>query len=175
MVTQSTPARASESGMGTFFNEMLNPDGSVRGPYAQIHHWVGSLDKANVERALKEAEAIFRRLGITFAVYGSNEGTEKLIPFCVIPRIISAAEWRWLSRGIEQLVALGIPDPHPVGLRHHPRATFGMQGLVIGEGVEVMRGVLRDKLGNIQILCMDIHLSSPYCGKAARGRKNRRK
>src|SRR4029079_9669038 len=63
--------------------------------------------------------------------------------------------------GIEQLVALRIPDPHPVGLRHNPRATFGMQGLVIGEGVEVMRGVLRDELGDIQVLGMDIHLSSP--------------
>ncbi len=41
---------------------------------------------------------------LTFAVYGSNEGTEKLIPFDIIPRIISALEWRRLSRGIEQRV-----------------------------------------------------------------------
>ena len=46
-----------------------------------------------------DAEAIFRRLGITFAVYGSEEGTEKLIPFDVIPRIISAMEWRRLTQG----------------------------------------------------------------------------
>ena len=51
-----------------------------------------------------DAEGIFRRLGITFAVYGSNEGTEKLIPFDIIPRIISALEWRKLSKGIEQRV-----------------------------------------------------------------------
>ncbi len=51
-----------------------------------------------------DAEALFRRLGITFAVYGSNEGTEKLIPFDIIPRIISAIEWRKLSKGIEQRV-----------------------------------------------------------------------
>ena len=46
-----------------------------------------------------DAEGIFRRLGITFAVYGSKEATEKIIPFDVIPRIISAMEWRRLSQG----------------------------------------------------------------------------
>src|SRR5262245_39645053 len=96
--------RDGESGMGTFFNEMLNPDGSVRGPYAQIHDWIGSLGKANVERALKEAEAIFRRLGITFAVYGSEEASERLIPFDIIPRVFAASEWRRLTVGIEQRV-----------------------------------------------------------------------
>ncbi|WP_246737316.1 circularly permuted type 2 ATP-grasp protein [Nordella sp. HKS 07] len=90
--------------MGNIFNEMLNPDDSVRGPYSQIHDWVGSLSKANVERALKEAEGIFRRLGITFAVYGSTEASERLIPFDIIPRVFSATEWRRLSIGIEQRV-----------------------------------------------------------------------
>ncbi len=90
--------------MGSIFNEMLNPDGSVRGPYAQIHDWVGSLGTAHVERALKEAEGIFRRLGITFAVYGAEEASERLIPFDIIPRVFSAMEWRRLTIGIEQRV-----------------------------------------------------------------------
>ncbi len=90
--------------MGSIFNEMLNPDGSVRGPYAQIHDWVGSLGTAHVERALKEAEGIFRRLGITFAVYGAEEASERLIPFDIIPRVFAAAEWRRLTIGIEQRV-----------------------------------------------------------------------
>jgi uncharacterized circularly permuted ATP-grasp superfamily protein len=51
-----------------------------------------------------DAETLFRRLGITFAVYGAAESTERLIPFDIIPRIISAAEWRRLSEGIEQRV-----------------------------------------------------------------------
>ena len=55
--------------MGSIFNEMLNPDGSVRAPYAQIHDWVGSLGTAHVERALKEAEGIFRRLGFNAVFY----------------------------------------------------------------------------------------------------------
>lgn len=90
--------------MGNIFNEMLNPDGSVRAPYAQIHDWVGSLGTAHVERALKEAEGIFRRLGITFAVYGAEEASERLIPFDIIPRVFAAAEWRRLTIGIEQRV-----------------------------------------------------------------------
>jgi uncharacterized circularly permuted ATP-grasp superfamily protein len=90
--------------MGSIFNEMLNPDGSVRDPYAQIHDWVGSLGTAHVERALKEAEGIFRRLGITFAVYGAEEASERLIPFDIIPRVFSAMEWRRLTIGIEQRV-----------------------------------------------------------------------
>jgi uncharacterized circularly permuted ATP-grasp superfamily protein len=90
--------------MGSIFNEMLNPDGSVRAPYAQIHDWVGSLGTAHVERALKEAEGIFRRLGITFAVYGAEEASERLIPFDIIPRVFAAAEWRRLTIGIEQRV-----------------------------------------------------------------------
>src|SRR5689334_16048368 len=90
--------------MGSIFNEMLNPDGSVRVPYAQIHGWVGSLGTAHVEQALKEAEGIFRRLGITFAVYGAEEASERLIPFDIIPRVFAAAEWRRLTIGIEQRV-----------------------------------------------------------------------
>jgi len=48
--------------------------------------------------------ALFRRTGITFAVYGDDAATERLIPFDIIPRILSAAEWRRLAAGIEQRV-----------------------------------------------------------------------
>lgn len=86
------------------FNEMFNADGSVREPYQVLDAWLKDLPAQALELMSSDAEAIFRRLGITFAVYGSNQGTEKLIPFDIIPRIISAAEWRRLSRGIEQRV-----------------------------------------------------------------------
>jgi uncharacterized circularly permuted ATP-grasp superfamily protein len=52
----------------------------------------------------REAELIFRRIGITFAVYGDAEAQERLIPFDVLPRILAAAEWDLLSRGLEQRV-----------------------------------------------------------------------
>ena len=51
-----------------------------------------------------EAEALFRRTGITFAVYGNENAAERLIPFDIIPRILSASEWRRLRTGIEQRV-----------------------------------------------------------------------
>jgi len=51
-----------------------------------------------------EADLNFRRVGITFAVYGSDAGTERLIPFDIIPRIIPAAEWSQLHLGLKQRV-----------------------------------------------------------------------
>ncbi len=86
------------------FDEMTNADGSVREPYLILDQWLKEQPAEARGFMAADAEGIFRRLGITFAVYGSNEGTEKLIPFDIIPRIISAIEWRKLSKGIEQRV-----------------------------------------------------------------------
>ncbi|HZQ01200.1 MAG TPA: circularly permuted type 2 ATP-grasp protein [Reyranella sp.] len=52
----------------------------------------------------QQAEAMFRRTGITFAIYGAEEAEERVIPFDIIPRVLSAAEWRRLAAGIEQRV-----------------------------------------------------------------------
>ncbi|MEZ5792635.1 MAG: circularly permuted type 2 ATP-grasp protein [Nitratireductor sp.] len=83
---------------------MFLQDGTVREPYRTIESWLLEQPRGGLKQKSKDAEAIFRRLGITFAVYGSNETTERLIPFDIIPRIIAAAEWRRLERGIEQRV-----------------------------------------------------------------------
>ena len=88
----------------TPFDEMYNPDGSVREPYRALAGWLDEQPEKALALMQADAEAIFRKLGITFAVYGSEEGTEKVIPFDVIPRIIAANEWRKLSKGIEQRV-----------------------------------------------------------------------
>jgi len=90
--------------MGTVFNEMLHADGSVRQPWQKLDEWLTRQSSGDLRRKLRQAESIFRRLGITFAVYGSEEASERLIPFDVIPRILSAAEWRRLAAGIEQRV-----------------------------------------------------------------------
>ena len=90
--------------MAAIFNEMEGTGGAVREPYARIEEWLKTLSPRDVGRAMKEAEAIFRRQGITFAVYGDNQASERLIPFDIIPRIFAAAEWRKLSAGIEQRV-----------------------------------------------------------------------
>ncbi len=88
------------------FDEMNGyRDGSgVRAPYAALAEWLGAQRIEDLARKSVEAEALFRRTGITFAVYGAETAAERLIPFDIIPRILSAAEWRRLSAGIEQRV-----------------------------------------------------------------------
>jgi uncharacterized circularly permuted ATP-grasp superfamily protein len=90
--------------MADAFNEMLGKDGTTRGAYAHVESWLKQLTPARAERAKEEAENRFRRQGITFAVYGQNDATERLIPFDIIPRVFAASEWRRLSLGIEQRV-----------------------------------------------------------------------
>lgn len=91
------------SGAATF-DEMFDADGSVRAGYSGYCGWHDAQDQAWLRRQAQEAEGFFRRTGITFNVYGDNAGEERLIPFDMIPRIVTAAEWRKLSRGIEQRV-----------------------------------------------------------------------
>ena len=86
------------------FDEMRGSDGEVRTPYAALSRWLGGLPPDLLEHRRREAELIFRRIGITFAVYGEAESTERLIPFDVIPRILAAQEWDVLRRGLEQRV-----------------------------------------------------------------------
>lgn len=86
------------------FDEMHDADGAVRSAYAGFREWYDAQDRDWLNRQDREAERFFRRTGITFNVYGDDAGEERLIPFDMIPRIITAAEWRKLSRGIEQRV-----------------------------------------------------------------------
>jgi uncharacterized circularly permuted ATP-grasp superfamily protein len=86
------------------FDEMNGSGGSIRPPYCAFAEWVGTQRLDDLKRKASEAETLFRRTGITFAVYGDESAAERLIPFDIIPRIISAAEWHRLSVGIEQRV-----------------------------------------------------------------------
>jgi len=88
------------------FDEMRGTSKSkrVRAPYHRIAEWLDEQCAEDFRRKGVEAEALFRRTGITFAVYGADEASERLIPFDIIPRILSASEWRRLAAGIEQRV-----------------------------------------------------------------------
>lgn len=90
--------------MTKYFDEMTLEDGSIREPYRSYKNWLELQDLEELKSQAQEVEAIFRKIGITFAVYGQQEAEERLIPFDIIPRIISAREWRKLSAGIEQRV-----------------------------------------------------------------------
>jgi uncharacterized circularly permuted ATP-grasp superfamily protein len=86
------------------FDEMTGSGDTVRAPYAFVHEWLQAQEIDDLRRKRDDAEALFRRTGITFAIYGDDAATERLIPFDIIPRILSAAEWRRLAAGIEQRV-----------------------------------------------------------------------
>ena len=78
--------------MKDFFNEMTVGDaGAVREHYRAFDAWLQRQPLERIERKRAEADLTFRRVGITFAVYGDAAGTERLIPFDTIPRIIPAA------------------------------------------------------------------------------------
>ena len=84
------------------FFEMHDPAGSVRDCYAEVQRWIDDTGVTGLHRRLDEAEAIFRRIGITFAVYGEGGDPERLIPFDLLPRIFSRMEWQRLDQGIRQ-------------------------------------------------------------------------
>jgi len=85
-------------------DEMWGRDDALRDPYECFQAWFEGEDIARLRAKQREAEEVFRLTGITFNVYGRAEAEERLIPFDIIPRIISGREWQRLSRGIEQRV-----------------------------------------------------------------------
>lgn len=90
--------------MAVAFDEMNGPAGDLRSAYKELALWLKDTPPDALEYRRKEAELLFRRIGITFAVYGDNESTERLIPFDVIPRILSGKEWTTLEKGLKQRV-----------------------------------------------------------------------
>ena len=87
-----------------FFDEMSGAQPDARGPYTGYAKWFDADDPDELRRKSSEAERFFRRTGITFNVYGEAEADERLIPFDIVPRILSAREWTRLTKGIEQRV-----------------------------------------------------------------------
>jgi uncharacterized circularly permuted ATP-grasp superfamily protein len=86
------------------YDEMHDSEGQVRPAYSGYCSWLDGQASEWLRRQNQTAEGFFRKTGITFNVYGADAAEERLIPFDVIPRVITASEWRRLSRGIEQRV-----------------------------------------------------------------------
>lgn len=86
-----------------FFDEMLGSDGTLRGSYAKYKEWFDSENIEDLKLKSDEAKEFFQRTGITFNLHGDDDN-ERLIPFDVVPRIISKKEWDYLAKGIEQRV-----------------------------------------------------------------------
>jgi uncharacterized circularly permuted ATP-grasp superfamily protein len=87
------------------YDEMNGTASQVRAHYAGYDRWLRAQPPDVLAAKRAEAEVIFRRVGITFAVYGDEEGTERLIPFDQVPRIIPAHEWQMMEAGLKQRVS----------------------------------------------------------------------
>ena len=79
--------------------------GQIRKSYRALSRWLDAAPPDLLQARSRQAELFFRRMGVTFAVYGGAESNERLIPFDVVPRIIGAAEWATLERGLKQRVS----------------------------------------------------------------------
>jgi len=86
------------------YNEMFDEHGAPRPHYGTFHTWLGNQSQALMSLKRAEADLIFRRVGITFAVYGDDLGAERTIPFDQVPRIFTAKEWADLETGLRQRV-----------------------------------------------------------------------
>ena len=90
--------------LGRPYDEMFDAEGTPRAHCRHYCDWLHGQPTERLAQKRAEADALFHRLGITFAVYGENAGTERLIPFDIVPRILPANEWALLEAGIKQRV-----------------------------------------------------------------------
>jgi uncharacterized circularly permuted ATP-grasp superfamily protein len=86
------------------FDEMRGSGDEIRAGYQALSDWLASVPPELLANRKSEAEYFFRRIGITFNVYGDAEGTERIIPFDIVPRILTMSEWEKLAKGLEQRV-----------------------------------------------------------------------
>ena len=86
------------------FDEMYAAEGAARAPYTAIARWLDAMSPETLRAKKEEAERLFRRIGITFAVYTEGGDPERLIPYDLVPRVLAADEWRHLERGLKQRV-----------------------------------------------------------------------
>ena len=87
-----------------FYDEMLAPDGSARPAAQMLMERIEGFPEGELARRQIAAEHALLRMGITFNVYADEQGIEKIFPFDLIPRIISASEWEWIERGLKQRI-----------------------------------------------------------------------
>lgn len=90
--------------MGHFYDELLQPDSTPRPGTKLLLEKIESLPTGELRHRQVIAEQLLFDMGITFTVYGHEAGTEKIWPFDLIPRVVTAEEWEWIERGLEQRI-----------------------------------------------------------------------
>src|SRR5215210_8529865 len=86
------------------YDEMFDARAQPRRPYRKLHKELMNLSPAELGRSKQKADLSFFNQGITFTVYGRKEGTERIFPHDLLPRIVSAADWDVIERGLTQRV-----------------------------------------------------------------------
>ena len=84
--------------------QSINQPGGVRPHYQVIANWLKEQQHSTLRARHEEAELLFRRVGITFAVYGNTDGTERTIPFDILPRLFTSQEWQRIKTGVQQRI-----------------------------------------------------------------------
>ena len=88
----------------TGYDEMFAGPGRVRPHYVALHDRLGQMGAEELESRHRAADLMMRHQGITFTVYGREQGVEQIIPFDPIPRLVAADEWDRIERGLKQRV-----------------------------------------------------------------------
>src|SRR6202161_3582129 len=88
--------------IGGVWDEMNGADSHVRGHYQKVIEYISNESADDLNKKEELAKRLFMSQGITFTVYNSGEGIEKIFPFDIIPRIITAAEWTFIEGGVRQ-------------------------------------------------------------------------
>jgi uncharacterized circularly permuted ATP-grasp superfamily protein len=104
MPERAIPAPFSEYELGTAYDEMFRATGRARQHYKALYAKLLSLPADELKRSKQEADLSFFNQGITFTVYGREEGTERIFPHDLLPRIIPAAEWDTIEKGLTQRI-----------------------------------------------------------------------
>ena len=136
------------------YDEMFSGPGAVRAHYQLIHDMLMELPADEMRRKKQAADLSFLHQGITFTVYGRDEGTERIFPHDLLPRIITSAEWDTIERGLTQRITalnLFLKD-----IYHEGRCLA--DGVVPREMVYTCKHFRRQMRG---IACAQEHATSP--------------
>jgi uncharacterized circularly permuted ATP-grasp superfamily protein len=96
--------RFTSYGTEGFFDEMFGEDGQPRAAAKALIQFIDALPEGELSRRQQSAERALLHMGITFNVYGDSAGAERIFPFDLVPRIVSAAEWEKIERGLKQRI-----------------------------------------------------------------------
>lgn len=87
-----------------FYDELIDASGAPRSGVKILIERIESLPKDDLLKRQQAAESAMYNMGITFTVYGDDDGTEKIFPFDIIPRIVQASDWSYIERGLKQRI-----------------------------------------------------------------------